>query len=331
MLYITGFILCAVVIFLAGRKLSYYGDMLAEKTGLSKGWIGLILMASVTSLPELMVGISSSAIVGSADLAVGDILGSCAFNLGILAMLDAFVPHKRPLTGVASVNHNLSAGLGIILLSLVGFSMFMKQHVIAIGWVGISTLILIAAYLISIDIIYQNEKRNAVAGFHVIDTHPGISLRTIIQRYSLFAFIIILAATGLPFFADHIAEMTGMGKSFVGTVFLAVSTSLPEIAVSIAAVRMGSIDLAVGNLLGSNIFNVLILGIDDIFYTKGVLLRDASDSNLISVFGAIIMTAIVVIGFSFRAKGKRFWLAWDSVAIFLVYIANMILLYRFTH
>ena len=95
MLFVAGFLLCAVIIFFAGKKLSRYGDMLSEKTGLSKGWVGLILMASVTSLPELMVGISSSAIVQSADLAVGDILGSRAFNLGILAMLDAFVPKRE--------------------------------------------------------------------------------------------------------------------------------------------------------------------------------------------------------------------------------------------
>src|SRR5687767_7432549 len=75
-----GFLVCAAIIFLAGRKLSFYGERIAEKTGLGKAWIGLILMASVTSMPELMVGISSTAIVGSADLAVGDILGSCIFN-----------------------------------------------------------------------------------------------------------------------------------------------------------------------------------------------------------------------------------------------------------
>ena len=78
----AGFIICAVIIFLAGKKLSYYGDLIAERTGLGKAWIGLILMASVTSLPELVVGISSSAIVGSADPATGDIFGSSFLSTG---------------------------------------------------------------------------------------------------------------------------------------------------------------------------------------------------------------------------------------------------------
>ena len=128
MLYIAGFLACAAIIFFAGKKLSLYGDLLAEKTGMSKGWIGLILMASVTSLPELMVGISSAAIVKSADLATGDILGSCAFNLGILAMLDAFIPKHQPLFGIASPRHMLIAALGIILLSLVGFALFLRRR-----------------------------------------------------------------------------------------------------------------------------------------------------------------------------------------------------------
>ena len=97
MFSIAGFLFCALVIFFAGRKLSWYGDMIAVKTGLGKAWIGLILMATVTSLPELMVGIGSSAIVQSADLAVGDILGSCSFNLAILAVLDIFVPKHQHL------------------------------------------------------------------------------------------------------------------------------------------------------------------------------------------------------------------------------------------
>lgn len=331
MLFVAGFLLCAVIIFFAGKKLSLYGDMLSEKTGLSKGWVGLILLASVTSLPELMVGISSSAIVQSADLAVGDILGSCAFNLGILAMLDAFVPKRRPLLGVASPSHMLNAGLGIILLTLVGFAFFLSDYALT-PWLAVSSLTFVVVYLIAVRIIYQNEKNNKEEGNNNIISEKvrNTTLRIIILNYSIFAGIIIVAALSLPYFAEHIAEITGLGKSFVGTFFLAASTSLPEIAVSIAAVRIGSVDLSVGNLLGSNIFNILILAVDDMVYTKGFILQDASDFHLLSVLSTIVMSAIVIIGLSYRAKGKRFWLAWDAAIIFIVYILNLILLYRFT-
>lgn len=332
MLYAAGFIVSAIIIFFAGKKLSYYGDQLAEKTGLSKGWIGLILMASVTSLPELMVGISSAAIVKSADLAVGDILGSCAFNLGILALMDAFVPKRKPLLGLASPSHMLNAGLGILMMTLVGFAFFTPNGFTIVPWISIMSVVFFIVYLLAVRIIYNNEKHHQKEEFFKIEV-PGadikvLSKRHIVSNYTAFAAVIILAALALPFFADHIAAQTGLEKTFVGTFMLAVSTSLPEIAVSVTAVRMGSVDMAVGNLLGSNIFNILILAIDDIFYRKGVLLEDASDAHIFSVLSTIMMSAVVVIGLSYHAKGKRFWLAWDAVVIFLVYIINLVILFR---
>lgn len=332
MLYTAGFIICAVIIFFAGKKLSHYGDMLANKTGLSKGWIGIILMASVTSLPELMVGISSVSIVESADLAVGDVLGSCAFNLGILAMLDAFVPKRKPLLGLASPSHMLNTGLGILMLTLVGFAFFIPGGFTILPRISIMSIVFFIAYLLAVRIIYNNERYHQLQkndlGHTLNQGMPEIKLKSIIIKYALFALLIILAALALPFFANHIAEQTGLGKSFVGTFMLAVSTSLPEIAVSIAAVRMGSIDMSVGNLLGSNIFNILILAIDDVFYRKGILLEDASDSHILSLLSTILMSAVVIIGLSYHAKGKRFWLAWDSLIIFLIYVVNLFLLLK---
>jgi cation:H+ antiporter len=327
-LLITGFICCALIIFLAGQKLSYYGDLLANVTGMSKGWIGIILMASITSLPELMVGISSAALIGSADLAVGDIIGSCAFNLGILALMDAFTPKKQPIFGMASQTHILNAGLGIILITLVGLVMFIPHHIAITPWIALSSVIFIFIYLISIRIIYFNEKNHPESLSHTNVTRDQPDTKHIIGKFILFAALIVISALTLPFFAVQIAEITGLEKSFVGTFFLAVSTSLPEIAISIAAVRIGSVDMAVGNLLGSNIFNILILALDDLFYSKGLLLQDASPNHLISILSTIIMSAIVIIGLSYHAKGKKFLLAWDSILIFIVYAINLLLLYQ---
>ncbi|WP_336518525.1 hypothetical protein [Pollutibacter soli] len=328
-----GFLACATAIFYAGRKLSFYGDLLAEKTGLSKGWIGLILMASVTSLPELMVGISSSAIIKSADLAVGDILGSCAFNLGILAVMDAFSPGRKPLFGIASQSHLINAGLGVVSVSLVGLALFLPYDYPIMPWIALSSIVFIIVYFLSVAIIYRNEKKLAALS-PVAQQHDEegkrLPLKKIILFYSLFAIVIVLAALALPYFAEQIAESTGLGKSFVGTLFLAASTSLPEIAVSLAAIRAGSIDLAVGNLLGSNIFNIFILAIDDIFYTKGFLLKDASEFHLISVLATIMMSAVAIIGLSYRSSTKKFVLALDSAIIFGVYIVSLVFIYRLT-
>ncbi|MEX1189831.1 MAG: hypothetical protein WED33_11280 [Bacteroidia bacterium] len=323
---IAFFAILALIIFLAGQKLSLYGDLLAEKTGLGKAWIGLILMSAVTSLPELMVGISSVSIVGSADLAVGDIFGSCAINLGILSLMDVFTPKGHSLLGRVSQNHILAASLGLILVALAGMGLFVNNDIIFTPSIGITSISFFIIYLISLRIIYSfnlkhpeiaNREQNAIK----------LSLRQIIARYALFAGVIIVAALILPHFAEKIGQAAGLSSSFVGTLLLAFSTSLPEIAVSIAAVKMGSVDLAVGNLLGSNIFNIFILFIDDVFYVKGHLLKDASPANLISVFSVIIMSAVVIIGLSYRAKNKRYLLAWDTLLILVIYIINIGLLY----
>src|SRR4030043_346908 len=124
MLLWLGFIICTAVIVYSGTQLSRYGDIIAEKTGLGKVWIGMVLMASVTSLPELVTGISSVTYAGVPDIAVGDVLGSCVFNMLIIAILDA-VYRIMPISAKAHQGHILSAGFGIILLSIVGISLFL--------------------------------------------------------------------------------------------------------------------------------------------------------------------------------------------------------------
>jgi cation:H+ antiporter len=301
--------------------------MLANKTGLGRAWIGLILMSAVTSLPELMVGISASAYVQSADLAVGDVLGSCAFNLGILSLMDVFTPKSQPLLGRVSQSHILAAALGIILVALAGVGIFLEHDIVLLPFIGMNSILFAVIYFVALRLIYRYQQQHPVEA----NTYPEgkvLALRQIIVRYVAFASVIIVAALFLPFFAEKIAVATGLGKTFVGTLFLAASTSLPEIAVSIAAVRMGATDMAVGNLLGSNIFNIFILFIDDLFYTKGHLLKDAAESHLVSAIAVIIMSSIAIIGIVYKSKGKRYFLAWDTFLILIIYIFNMILLYK---
>lgn len=328
-IYISGFICCGIVIFLAGRKLSYYGDLIADLTGMGKSWMGLILLAAITSLPELMAGFSASAIIQSADLAVGDILGSCVFNLGLLALLDAFVPRHKTLFGLASQHHIIAAAMGIILIALAGMGLSLPKEIAIIPGIGITSLTFITVYFFSVWIIYRfdarQEKQQAAQ-----QTQTSLSLPAAVKRFVAFAIVIIGAALLLPYFIDHIARDFGLSKTFAGTLLLAVSTSLPEIAVSIAAVRMGAIDMSVGNLLGSNLFNILILALDDVFYTKGLLLKDASDMNIVSCLATIMMAGVAIIGLVYKVQAKRHWLAWDALIIFGIYIFNMLLLYRLT-
>lgn len=106
----------------------------------------------------------------------------------------------------------------------------------------------------------------------------------------------------MPIFGERLARLSGLGQSFFGTLFIAASTSLPEVAVSLAAKRAGMIDIAVGNIFGSNIFNIGILALDDLLYKKGPIFMHTSQNHLIPVMGTIVITAIGIIGLVYKSK-----------------------------
>ena len=322
-------LICTSLIVYSGTKLSKYGDIIAEKTGMGGTWVGVILMASVTSLPELITGISSVTYANVPNIAVGDVLGSCVFNMLILAFLDA-IYRPMPISAKAHHGHVLSAGFGILLLGVVSLSLFFGKRVLSLGWIGPYTILFLAMYFVAMRLVYFYEKREFsvfVKEMAVELKYKDITAKSAVVHYGINALIVVIAAVFLPKIGEGIAESTGLGQTFVGSIFIAVSTSLPEVVVSIAAVKIGAVDLAIGNLFGSNIFNIFILGIDDIFFVKGPLLSFVNQSHMISALSAIVMTAIAIIGLTYRAEKKKLFIACDSIGILLVYVCNIMFLY----
>lgn len=330
LLNIAGFLACAAIIIYSGSKLSFYGDKIAELTGMGKAWVGLILIASVTSLPELITGISSVTIVMAPNLAAGDIFGSCMFNLLILSVLDARI--KRPLFSSVKSSHIVAAIFGIILLAVAGFAIFMAEEIPQLFWISSMTFVLFGIYLAAVWGIFKYEHDALIdlpkENTRLQSSTHSAELKKVISGYALHAFIVIGAAVFLPYFGEHIANQTGLSNSLFGTLFLAAATSLPELVVSLAALRIGALDMAVGNLLGSNVFNMFILGIDDVFYKEGSLFKAISSSHLLSVFIIIIMTAIVGLGLLFKPKKKQFWLfSLDTFIILTLYLLLIVYLF----
>jgi cation:H+ antiporter len=323
------FIALAVIIFFSGWRLAKYGDIIAEKTGLGRTWIGVILMASITSLPELITGISSVTIFDLPNITAGDLLGSCMFNILIIALLDAIVG-SVPISTRVHEGHVLSASFGIFMLGLVSLGLFMGSNFTSIGWVGLYSLIIIPVYFIAMRIIFLYEKIRISKIIKEITEellYDRVSKSRAYGMYSLNALILIGAATYLPHVGQEIAAVTGLSQTFVGTMFIAVSTSLPEVVVTIAAVRIGAVDLAVGNLLGSNLFNCCVLALDDILYIKGPILSYVSQKQIIPASSGILMTAIAIIGLTYRASKKPLIFAWDSIGILVVYFVAILVLY----
>jgi cation:H+ antiporter len=322
-----------LVILYSGAKVTSYADIIAEKTGLGRLWIGVLLLAFITSIPELITGLSSVLIFATPDIAAGAVVGSCVFNMLILAMLDIF-DRSSPLSSRVHQRHTLSACFGILLLSIVAVNIFLSSsHSITInsfGWIGLYTPVIIILYFVAMRLIFYHEKRT-IASFMKEKPeelkYENISTKELYVKFITNAILIVIAAIILPEIGKLIAEITGLGETFVGNIFIAFATSLPEVVVSIAALKIGAGDMAIGNLFGSNIFNIGILAINDIFFTKGPILAYIGSNHIVSALSAIIMMAIAVTGLTYRAREKKLFMAWDSLAITAVYVLNLIALY----
>jgi cation:H+ antiporter len=324
------FLLCGAVIGVAGFRLSRYGDVIADKTGLSGSWIGLVMLATATSLPELITGLSAVTVAGVPNIAVGDALGSCVFNLLILVVLD-FLHRGESIYRRASQGHVLAAGFGVILIGFAGMNLLLghSRAAFALGSIGAYTPIIMLLYLLAMRVIFLYEKRQMVAfAEEVADRYPDLTLRGAVIGYGLAALAVMAAGTWIPFVATDLAELMGWRQSFVGTLLVAAVTSLPELAVTLGALRIGALDMAIANLLGSNLFDIFILAVDDLAYRNGPLLSDVSPVHGVSALSALVMTGIAVVGLLYRPATRLFkTVGWTSLGLFTVYLLNSYVLY----
>jgi len=326
------FLICVIAIGFSGVKLSRYGDAIADKMGLGGTWIGVIMLASVTSLPELVTGISSVTMADAPDIAVGDVLGSCVFNLVLIVVLD-FMSRDKTLYCRASQGHILVAGFGIVLLGLAGFSLLLAAQGsgVSLWHLGLYSPAIIVLYTVAMRAVFLYESE-LVEDFTeaAADAYPELTLRTAVVRYIAAAVVVLIAGVWLPFVAKALAVEMGWHDGFVGTLFVAFVTSLPEMVVTVAALRLGAVDMAIGNLFGSNLFNVGILAIDDIFYLPGPLFDAVSATHAMSAFSAIMMTGVAVVGLLYRSRTRVFrTVGWASIFLFTVYLVNTYMLYSY--
>jgi cation:H+ antiporter len=325
------FAACFAVIAVAGGALVRAAESVAEIAGWTRSWVGLILLATVTSLPELVTGVASVTVADTPDIAVGDVLGSVVFNLALLFLLDALCRHE-PLYTRTSANHVLSAAIGIVLFGIVAFALLVPEALRPpqVLHVSSSSVVLVLIYVAAVRLVFSIEHRDLPprgdeAGRQRAQLGPALGGLVVP------AIMVCAAGSALPFAGSAIAASMGWSESFVGTLLVAFATSVPEAVVTIAAVRSGSVDMAVGGLLGSNLFNMLILAVDDLFYTGGALLGSVAPVHALSAVSACIMSATVIAGLVYRPRGRVLGtVGWVSVLLFCVYLANVLVVFLST-
>lgn len=328
------FVGCIGVIIVAGTQLAKYGDVIAEKTGLGRVWIGLVLLATVTSLPELATGISSVVMVGKPDLTIGNIFGAGLINLAIIAVVD-LVYTRGPILHYLGSGVILSTVLSITLIAVAATLLFLAQNTFTVALfdrVGIYSIVLFCLFLLAQFMIFRYRATPCEADQeNETDStkYLNISLRRAITFFVIAAVVILGAGTWLANIGDQISELTGLGTSFVGTLFLAISTTAPEIIVSLSAARLGAVGMAVGNAVGSNLFNIgVVIFINDLFYAPGPILQGVSINHVVTALFAILMSCVVIIGIIFKPRlWLRIWVGLDTSVLMVLYIGAIVTIY----
>jgi cation:H+ antiporter len=338
--YLAVFAVMSAIIIGAGVLLAKSGDRIADVTGLGGLLIGMVLVAAATSLPEIAVAVSAVVTEGSPDLAIGNLLGSNMANMALLAIVD-LVWRGQVWHRVGS-GHARTAAVAIALTAVASLAI-LRPFEIALGWVGLESIIIFVGFVSLIAWTHRSSTPAVPTGevsHEQVSDHEQISgaqassraaiLHTIrwdLAKFGAAALVILVSAPILVDAADGIAREAAIGESFVGASFLAFSTSLPELATAIAAVRIGAFDLAVGSLLGSNAFNMAIILIVDLFYLDGPILAAVDPIQAFVGVGAILLMAIVLAGIIHGARTRSSRLEPGSGMALVVYVLLMYMIF----
>jgi cation:H+ antiporter len=331
-LLVGQFVLLAAGVAIAGVVLARAADAIAEATRLGRLLVGSLLLAGATSLPELSVNLAAVR-AGLPDLAVGNLCGACLMNLLVLAVLDLF--HRAPHGMLAreSAAHALSATLGIALAAIAATGILTAEHLprAALLGLGPTSWALLATYVLGARLIFLDQR---IAARTLADAQGppvvGSPRRALLRSGAVFAAaaaVLVVLGPRLALVAGEIAEASGLGESFVGTVLLAICTTLPEIVTSVTALRLGAFDLAIGNVFGSNALNLALLVPLDAVHA-GPLLADVSTLHAVTALGIVIATAITVLGQLYHVEKRIRLVEPDALLVVIVVLVFQYLVFR---
>lgn len=320
------FFVSGLVILAAGTVLTRCADKIAELSGLGRVFVGSVFLAAATSLPELTVDLSAVRL-GSPDLAAGDLLGSSLMNLLILAVFDSLGLSPSKAFGSDSRHHALSALLSMLLTAWIGLAVLSRGGPEVLG-AGLFSWGAVVIYALGQRVTWLDQDLSDAASQM---TRPSARLASALARpvagYLAAAAAILLAAPRLAESAGRLAVLSGLGQTFIGTTALALATSLPELVATVAAFRIGAPDLALGNIFGSNAFNMLLfLPLD--LASPGTFFGAVRPIHALTAFAVITASTLGVMGQVIKPRERRRFLEPSAELIVLLISGLLWLLYR---
>lgn len=327
----------AVVVWLAGSRLALYADALAERTGLGRAFLGLVLLAGVTELPEVVTSLSAVAL-DNAPLALNNLFGGIVMQTAILAVGDALLGRgsltyftPRPellLQGVLLITL-----LGLVLAGTVAGDVGLFAHV------GAWTTAVFALYVMAVWLVARYETAESWRPVDLPDVmhqRPDApiarstvdwSLRRVWIALGVVAVAILLAGTVLSATSDAIAAQTTLGSSFVGATLLATTTSLPELSTTLGAIRLRAYGMAFANIFGSNAIMVALLFVTDVAHVEGPILLEVDPSAQFAAAMGIVVTTLYLVGLILRRHDVVLRMGLDSFLVLCTYVGTVAGLY----
>lgn len=314
-----------IVVWLAGARLAKHTDAVASKTGISRGFLGALMLGGITSLPEIAVSVSATAI-GNAHLAANNVLGGIAMQVAILAAADVAIGKKAISTVARTASTNLQGVLLILLLSLTAAGVLIGEP--RFTWVGPWAMAILVGGGLGFFLIYRTEKENPdEEPTPLSDEERDTSMKSLVLRIAVASVLILIAGITVANAGDAIGEQTGLGASFAGMVLVAITTSLPEVSTTIGAARLGRADMAFSNIFGTNVFDVALIGIVDLVWMRGPVINELGRFSAVAAMLGIVCTAIYVIALERRRVPSFLRMGIDSMLVLVVYFGGVGVLY----
>ncbi|MDD8048959.1 MAG: sodium:calcium antiporter [Thomasclavelia sp.] len=314
MIYVL-YLCVACGVTLLSIKAADYVDLIDRKTSLSGAFIGGIMLSAVTSLPELFTSISSTLMLNEPGLCIGNILGSDLFNLTMLAIL-LLISFKEFSNYSVSRSHNVVIfSIIVCYIAIVGNMLgFLNIDVIT---VSITSIIIIGCYIVSFKHL-ASEDGSVDEEFE--DT--SLSLKDIVVRFIIVSIGIIALSIIISYVTDDISIKLNLGKGIAGAIFMGIATSLPEVTSSIALVKKKKYDIAIGNIVGSNIFNLGIMAVVDILYVKGGIYDFTDPKTVILLISGLVGTTFMYLAVKFDNKYLKIF---SLLSVVMCYVAFLVI------
>lgn len=323
----------SLVIGVAGTYLTRSADLFADLTGIGEALVGAVLLGAVTSLAGVVTSLTAAA-EGHPVLSVSNAIGGIAAQTAFLAVADLFYRGANLEHAAASLQ-NLMQSVILISLLMVLLAVITTPQVTVFG-VHPASPVIIVAYLAAVKLVSRASKMPMWAPRKTAQTVLDEPDEKGIQHTSLAKVSVSLLVNGIAVaIAGYLVAQsgialsakTGLSETFVGSLFTAVATSLPELVVSVSAVKQGALTLAVGNIVGGNSFEVLVVAAADFVYLDGSLLHATTESQTFIIALTALLMGVLLLGLLYRQRQGIAGIGWESFLILLLFLGGYGVLY----